>query len=230
MAKGFEDWAVVAQEKKGKGSAGKDDYLWLKSGNKYRVRPIHKTVHFWKYFHRDDQNRLRTAITEDPDTCPIAATHAGLREKASERYAIYVIDRADGKLKIMEGPKSVFMPFRKRWEVSGKSPGGSVDGGDWQIEIVGSGKNTSYTSTYVEDTPLTAEELAIIQDAMKDGNSRLLDIYDDHTPEEIEKRLFSDWETKGGNNAVASGNDFSTPSVKTVQETVTPVSNLDLDW
>ena len=193
MAKGFLSWGDVALERKGKGSSGKDEYLWLKSGNKYKVRTVHKAVHFWKYFHRDDQGRLRTAITEDPRTCPIAATHPGLAEKASERYAIYVIDRSDQQVKIMEAPRSVFSPMRQRYETNGKKPGGGADGSDWEIQVVGAGINTRYTTIYIEDTPLTKDEITKLKVELDGDKDKLKKIYAVHTPEEIEKRLFAPW-------------------------------------
>ena len=124
------DWGGVAPDKRGH---GKPMYLWLKSGNKYRIRPLLLPIEFYKYFNRKD-GRARFAICDDPATCPVAAKHTEL-QKPSSRYAIYVIDRSDQQVKIMEAPRSVFSPMRQRYETNGKKPGGGADGSDWRFRL-----------------------------------------------------------------------------------------------
>ncbi|HDZ25300.1 hypothetical protein LCGC14_1212590 [marine sediment metagenome] len=190
---GYVDWPDVAPPESG--GTEKVEYLRLRSGQKYKIRPVHKPVHFFKYFYRNEKGELRTAICEDPDTCPVGASHDDLGSPSS-RYAIHVFDRADGKLKVMEGPKTVFLPFRQRFEVTGKDPAGSTTGGDWAVDIQGTGKATKYTLTYIEDTPLNKDEITAVQEQgvveSGDQDGRLKIIYKSHSPEIIEKRLFAE--------------------------------------
>ena len=188
----YVDWSDVAPKPSGNG--GNLDFLRLKSGNTYKIRPLHKPVHFYKYFHRGEDGKLRTALTGDPTDCPVAAEHPGLRKPAN-RYAIFVIDRNDGnKIKVMEAPVSVFKHFRDRFEATGQKPGGNKDGGDWQIKITGSGLKTEYSATYLKDTPLTQEELEAFSAVMDGDRERLGKIYRIDSPEEIEKKLFGPFE------------------------------------
>jgi len=211
---GYLEWSDIP-ENESESTQNKPEYLWLKSGNKYRVRPVHFAVPVFKYFHRDKNNKLRTAICANPESCTVLKNHPELK-KPSRRYAIYVVDREDGKIKIMEGPKSVFFPFKKRYEATGKNPGGTQSGGDWQVEVTGSGqKNTTYSMIYLDDTPLNDEEKQMIKAIMDDEKRLLKNVYKVHSPEEIEKRLFADFEKRGDNN-VGSDTVFT--------ENVTPVS------
>ena len=205
---GYIEWSDIPEDESSK-TQDKPEYLWLKSGNKYRVRPVHLAVPVFKYFHRDKNGKLRTAICADPGSCTVLQNHPELN-KPSRRYAIYVVDREDGKLKIMEGPKSVFFPFKKRFQATGKKSGSSQDGGDWQVEVNGSGqKNTTYEMIYLEDTPLNDEEKGMVNAVLNDEKRLLTTVYKVHSPEQIEKRLFADYENKGNNNEAGSNTVFT---------------------
>ena len=73
-------------------------FLKLKEGSNVRIRPLHKPVIFYKYFHKYN-GKWKSAITENPSTCPIKSRHPELKE-ATLRYACYVIDRSDGEIKV----------------------------------------------------------------------------------------------------------------------------------
>jgi hypothetical protein len=195
---GVLDWGDFTPNNN-KGNSDRLNFLWLKSGNTYRVRPVAKPVIFYKYFYRND-GKLRTAICEDPASCMVKTAHPEL-DTPGERFAILVIDRADGELKIMEFTKGVFLSIKAWWNATQQSPGGN-DGVDWAIQITGSGKNgTKYTATPTTPTPFTSEEksmiIGIIKDA--DGNDAhyLEGIFKPHSAEVIEKKLFGEWETRG---------------------------------
>lgn len=187
------DWGdIPTKNEASKGGGGGSKYLWLKTGNTYKVRPLGKhIVEFCKYYHKEG-GRLKTAIVKNPAACPVKASHPDLR--CSTRYATYVIDRDDGNIKIMEGPITVFRPFRKRYERTGKSPGGA-EGGDWEIEVNGTGLSTTYDNTFLEDTPFVEEEIKKIKEMFKDKDDMkegLRQNYEAHDVAEIEKRLFGE--------------------------------------
>jgi hypothetical protein len=186
------------------GSAKKVDFLKLTSGGTYRIRPIYQPVRFWKYFNKKG-DRLRTAICSDADTCSIRDRYPDLK-KPSLRYAAVVIDRADGKVKIIEAPKMVFSPLGNHMDVTGKNPGSSKDGYDFQIKVVGKGLNTRYEVTPINNTPLTADEMKLIQATIGgDVKTVLADMFRVDTPEQIEKKLFGEIESSGATEDPGNG-------------------------
>lgn len=185
------EWKDVSkQSDSGRNPDGslKTKFLALKTGNKYTVRPVHKPVQITKYYNRIN-GKLRTAIVADTENCPIHAENPDI--KFSTRYAVYVFDRADGQLKIMEGPVTVFRPLGKRFEATGKNPGGN-DGGDWLIEVTGIGMKTTYTLTHLEDKPFTKEEIARVKEEFKDDGKKLEKLYAPDSTEKIREKLFSE--------------------------------------
>jgi hypothetical protein len=188
MATEYVQWGSVSTAQGGGGD--KSDYLKLESGGKYRIRPIFDPVQFFKYFHKKD-GRLRTAICSDPATCPVRDRHSDL-QKPSMRFAAYVIDRADGKLKILEAPQSVFRPIGSSFEATGKNPGSSKDGSDWQVTVTGKGLSTKYDVAFAGSTPLSADEKSMIKESLDGDMKKLQKLYKTDTPEEIEEKLFGD--------------------------------------
>jgi len=186
----YVQWGSVPQ-----GGGEKSDYLRLESGRTYRIRPVFDPVRFHKYFHKHD-GRLRTAVCGDPSTCPVRDRHPELK-KPSMRYAAYVIDRADGLVKILEAPQSVFRPIGSSFEATGKNPGSGKDGSDWQVKVSGKGLNTTYEVAFVSTTPLSGEERASIKEALDGDVKKLQKLYKVDTPAEIEEKLFGDLNKQG---------------------------------
>lgn len=208
------DWGEVSKTT----SNGGGDYLKLQSGNQYRIRPVFSPVKFFKYFHMNN-GKLRTGICGNPDTCPVRDRHPELK-KPSLRFAAYVIDRADGKVKILEAPQTVFRPIGSSFELTGKNPGGGKDGSDWGIKVSGKGMQTKYDVMHLENTPLTAEERTAIKEALGGDKQKLTKLYKVDTPEELEKKLFGELEEKSNSSATA-------PSVATT--TTTDAASDDFD-
>ena len=50
-----------------------------------------------------------------------------------------------------------------------------------------------YSCSYLEGTPLTAEEIQTVKETLADESQQLATIYKVHTAEEIEQRLFGEW-------------------------------------
>lgn len=186
----FVEWNEVVNTNEGSSNSDKIEYLRLESGKTYRVRPIFRPIRFYKYFHKHN-NKLRTAICEDPDTCPVKDKYPDLK-RAAQRYACFVLDRADGKLKIIEAPASVFRPIGNRAEITGKNPGSGKDGSDWVIKVSGSGLKTKYDVSFFDVTPLTQEEREYVQTAVGGDQESLKKFYAIDTPEKIEQKLFGD--------------------------------------
>ncbi len=195
----FVQWDSI---RKSSNSSEKTGFLRLESGKTYKIRPIFSPVRFYKYFHKKD-GKLRTAICSNPDTCPVRDNHPELK-KPVMRFAAYVIDRADGQVKILEAPQSVFRPIGNSFEMTGKNPGGGKDGSDWFIKVTGKGLNTTYDVGYIKSSPLTQEEREAIKEAMEGDKDKLKKIYKVDSPEEIEKKLFGDLEEDTSGDALGT--------------------------
>lgn len=211
MSNGFVQWNEVEVG----GSGSKTDFLRLKTGNTYKIRPLFLPVHFYKYFHKVDK-KLRTAICPEEVVAVLSKKYPeDVLKKPANRFVMFVIDRADGAVKIMEFPISVYSQFRSSFEATGKKPGSGQKGGDWQIKVAGAGFNTTYTTTFIQDSPLSDEEKEKVKVALGGDAEKLKKIYKFCTLEEAEKKLFSDEEdgeeeeSVVGSSAVdASGDEF----------------------
>jgi len=222
------DWGDIIPGSKNSGGRGRVPFLWLKSGNTYTVRPVAKPVIFFKYFYQNG-DKLRTAICQDPSTCSVKMAHGDALDTPGERFAILVIDRADGELKIMEFPKGVFIDIKNWWQATQQNPGGD-EGVDWVIQKSGSGKmGTKYATTPTKLAPFSNDEKKMILGVIKDeeGNNA-------HSAEQIEKRLFGEWEAKGNFNqnqtpAQAAPAAPAAPPAQT--EVAAPAGgNVEIDW
>lgn len=192
-------WDDMAEDAKTSSGGGNNNkYMKLESGKKYKVRPVGRPVRFFKYF-RMDGNRVRSAICANPDACPVKAKYPDL-DKPRRRYAINIIDRTDGNIKILEAGPTVFQGFMAWYEQTGKSPGGK-DGGDFGITVKGVGRDTEYGVTFLETKPLTAEENELYNEKKYDLETE----YAAKDAEEIEKRLFGKDDDEGKNSKGYSG-------------------------
>ncbi len=237
---GVIDWGDFTPNSSGGSTGDRPEFLWLKSGNTYTVRPVAKPVIFYKYFYRHADGELRTAICEDPSTCKVRMAHKDELETPGERFSILVIDRADGKLKIMEFPKGVFLSIKEWWTNTQQNPGGN-NGVDWAISKTGAGKTgTKYKTTSLLPAPFTAEEqqmvLAIIKDSEGNNSNYLENIYKAHTTEVIEQKLFGP-STKGQGQGQPAQVAQAAPApveqvapVAQAQPVAAAAGSLDVDW
>lgn len=214
----FVEWNDVTKGNEA-GSSDRLDYLRLESGHTFRIRPVFRPIKFYKYFYKNS-GRLRTAVCEDPDVCPVRDKFPDL-PKAGQRYACYVLDRADGKLKIIEAPQTVFRPMGNHAGATGKNPGGGKEGSDWLIKVSGSGLKTKYDVTFLDITPLTSKEVEYIKESVGGDQESLKKIYAVDTPEKIEQKLF------GESSASEEKNDNE---VKADKQEVSSGENSDFNW
>ena len=199
---GYVEWAEVAPE-----NSNGSKFLRLKTGNTFKIRPLLLPVHFWKFFH-EKNGKKRNAVVPEEIIEQMMATHSELKKPAN-RYAIYIIDRGDGQVKIMEGPQTVFREFRNRFEATGEKPGGGADGGDWQIKVTGAGLGTSYSTIFINQTPLTDDEKEKIKEELGGDKEKLQKIFKFCTVEEAEAKLFSDEVEPTGNVETPTGGNES---------------------
>ena len=174
---------------KGGGAGGNDKYLKLSPGTDYKIRPVGNPCTFHAYYVSSptDPKRFNRAITEDPANCVIRQKY---NVEPKTRYAVNVIDRADGKLKIMEAPPSVFDAI-KSWAKAANQDPGSKSGADFEIRLVvpasGDRKRTEYKTTPIVQTPFTEDEKEMLK------AKGLWDLEKEYAPtpqSEIEAKLY----------------------------------------
>lgn len=175
------DWANDFQEdekakKGGGGSNTRTPFMQLKHGDN-TVRLVGNHVKFRRHWAPFSAR----VITHDDYKSQDPAWQAGFYPR--ETFAIHVIDRADGKLKILEKGKSLFKQFARYNQVNDVNPAGK-DGTDWVITVEGSGLQTSYSATAKsKPTPFTEEEIAMI----KANKAPLKEIYKTTPLEKIQE-------------------------------------------
>lgn len=177
-------WNDVGNEKKGGGNGGRAEFMRLGAG-KYTVRLLGTPVRFFKFMHQGSDGRWRSAVVMDPDDNVIVKKH---NLKPTERYAINVIDRADGKIKILEAGISVFSEFKKVYEIVKRNIGGA-EGSDFTIIVEGAGRGKKYTTKFANNTPITDEEAKYVKEH---GLYSLEDIFKPTPNDELEAKLFGD--------------------------------------
>lgn len=152
-------------------------------GKTYNFRVLGNYVQYYKYVVQGQDGKWRSAITEDPDNCPIVAKH-GIRPK--ETYAVNVLDRADGQIKILEGPRSIFEVFANYHKMTEKNPGGP-NGADFSVQVTGQKGKDYYRTDMVKRTPFAAKEAELLKN---EGLYKLERIFKATPPDKIESVLY----------------------------------------
>jgi len=182
------DWDGVGENSGSnqKGDENRPQFMKLTPG-KYQVRLLGTPINFHKFVVQGNDGRWRSVVPEDVENNPVVQNH---NLKPSERYAINVIDRADGEIKILEAGITVFRTFREFYKATERNPGASAKGADFSIAVQGAGRNKRYNTSFVKNSPLTDEEIAMIKE--RGGLNKLMEMKS-YTPvpnDKIEEMLF----------------------------------------
>lgn len=163
---------------KGNGEFKRTPYMKLTPGD-HTIRLVGNHVKFRRHW----QPFSDRVISHDSYKEVDPAWQAGFYPR--ETFAIHVIDRADGQLKILEKGRSLFKQFARYKIVNDINPAGK-DGPDWVITVEGSGLQTKYSATpKAKPAPFTEAEIAMI----KENKAPLKTIYK-ATPLEKIKELW----------------------------------------
>lgn len=161
------DWGEMGNDTPAGGEGGPNQKKFLKfvSGKTHVFRPIGGGVEFFKFFVQTDKGKRSINVNKDDKdkAAEVLSKHFGKEIAPQHRYAINVIDRDDGQVKIMEGGYSIFKFFGKWAKVNNQLPG-SQAGGDWAISVEGDGLQRRYTTGFMRPAPLTQEELKRIKE------------------------------------------------------------------
>jgi len=188
------DWNSFSSDSK----KGDKNFLKLEPNKSYKVRFVGKPCEIWKYWIERSDGQIRRAITEDPRTCVIAKKHG---EKPKQRFAVQCFDRADGKLKILEAPISIFKSIAAWYNESGVEPG-SKGAGDFAIKVERPGndpKNTRYTVMFLNYVPFTKEEI----ETFKTSSYDLAEIFKPVPQDQIEEIIYGD--SQDGDSKTSGG-------------------------
>ena len=167
------DWSNFSGKKGGKGNG--IQFLRFERDTTYKVRPFGGALEFYKLF----IEKGKPSILVDPDDAPKAAKilseATGRDIRPSYRNAMFVIDRSDGKIRILEGGFQIFEQFASWSANSGVKPG-SGNAGDWAIVVTGEGVGTNgrkYVCNFMGNSPFSDEEKALISTLKEDDKLKL---------------------------------------------------------
>lgn len=198
---GLVDWTSVSKNDK-TGSGAK--FIKLEAGRSFRIRPVFKPHVFYKYFLTRPQGGFGQAITDKPDDCIITKKYG---EKPKQRFAVNVIDRSDGSLKILEGPITILKQF-SAWAEETKTDPGSDKGGEFAIRVEcpgGNKKNTKYHVSFINYSPFTDDEKTMIKESMYN----LQEICKPTSQDKIEEKLYGSEEDSKSDSKKSSDSDSS---------------------
>jgi hypothetical protein len=222
------NWDYFSEEAKaanGNGSQSdrpKTLYMDMSKPGKYVIRLVGNHVRCRKLF------KPYRATLRDEDRGNDPAWKAGFFPQ--KRFAINIIDRADGKLKILEKGNSVFKQFANYKTTFGKNPADVKAGVDFQVTVtvpkLPNGQpnklKTEYLITHLRETPLTEEEITMIR------AQKLWPLTDIYKPTSLEKRMDM-WNGLSDDAKIAPKRDFkddddnsSTPSAPKVESKSAP--------
>lgn len=188
---------------------------YLKLDHKVQIRPLGNIIEVCKFFVKraDGSSRSVCVRPEDVDEAArILSEQVGSEIVPQNRYAVNVIDRADGEIKVLENGISIFGVFGQ-WSTSCDIHPGSKDGWDWTISVKGSGFNRKYTPLPVKASPLTQDERKKIKE--KNETYSLEDIYKDVPLDKLIEKVFGDRERESD---LASASPASVPANETTDD------------
>lgn len=180
----WDDFNKDEQEKK---SGGEDrrraEYMKFDKAGDYTIRLVGHHVQFLR--HWDPFERKDRVITDKTYKGKDPAWNAGFYPRKT--FAIHVIDRADGQLKILEKGNQIFKEFAQYAKVNNINPS-QKDGPDFVITVTIPNPNDKRTTRYSvmakrDAAPFTAEEIAMV----KANVYPLADIYKSTTLEKIQE-------------------------------------------
>ena len=210
------DWGTIggelqAQKKafsKSNENGSNVDYLRMKDEGTYVFRPVGKTIRFYKAF----VNRKPVTLDQEhkDEAVKLIAEHFDQEVRADLKFAMYVIDRADGKIKVFEGNEKMLAAIGSWAQLTGHQPTGQ-DGGDWTVKATGSGyagnNPRRYETSFLRQAPLTEDEIDMLKKA-KESLPKLEDLFK-ATPVDqvIDKLSGNNSKSESSNSKNSSGSD-----------------------
>ena len=157
------DWTSLGgRAAAGGGKARGSKYLKFEKDHVYTIRLVGQAVEFCKFY----LPKYRKSVYVEPEDKDAAAKVlervTGTAIAPTQRFAVNVIDRADGNVKILEGGWSIFKFFANWAKVHSSHPGGK-GGFNWTISAEGDGMQRRYTTMPSDAAPFSEDEVAMIK-------------------------------------------------------------------
>jgi len=184
-------------ERKMGGNGQGPNYLKFEAGKTYRIRPVGGAVEFFKIFVRNKKGEFRSIVVdadEKESVCQMISKELGQDVKADPRYAMHVIHRDDGQIKILEAGPSIFENFGT-WAKANDDHPGSKTGGDWVIEVTGEKLQRRYKMSFLKQALVTAEEKALLDEKKEQYSLKAL--YSSCPTDEVMDRITGETSKKG---------------------------------
>ena len=214
---GLVDWTALSGKKDSNGVK----YIKLEPGKTFRIRPVMKPHIIWKYYIDKPNGQRSSAITEDPVNCVIVKKY---NEKPKQRFAVNVIDRSDGQLKVMEGPISILKQIGT-WAAETNVDPGSNSGGEFAIRVECPGndrKKTRYLVQFINYAPFNDNEKKMIKESIYN----LSEVFKPAPQDKIESWLSGDGESDSNTNSSSQQDSNSSKKSKNNEEELSD----DLNW
>ena len=178
-------WKIVNAKSN---SYNSDELLRVRPECKLRVRLIGQPVKYVRLF---TKNKKSIVVDSENVSHELKQKHPHIIGNVSVRFACWCIDRATNTMKILDMPRSIARTLGSREEIIKKKISGSKEGCDWGIGTNGkTGKDVRYIAAYLEETPLTEEEIQMVKDRKADKDSYdLIKVFKSHSLEEAEEKL-----------------------------------------
>lgn len=197
------DWNNLPPPSKNKTTAGRRSFVKFESGKAKVVRPIGKAVQFYKMY---VNNRSITVDPEFKDKArDVLSAKAGEEVIPKHRFAINVIDRDDGQIKILEGGTRIFNNFANWSKANNNVAPGGNSGWDWSILPEGEKLSRQYTVTPVRPAPFSNEESAKAKAEL--ANFSLTEFFKGCPVDELVDRAYGDGRDAGPEPASGGSDD-----------------------
>jgi hypothetical protein len=190
--------------KGGQGGPGKPE--WLRIGDKVKVRPVGQAVEFVKIFVKT-KNGNRSVVVDPEDAekaVALLSAEANYDVRANNRFAMNMIDREDGRIKVLEGGMQIFGYWAQWQNTTGIHPG-SREGYDWVIKAEKTGpdpENKKYTPMSIQPTAITAAEWELIN--KKKTEYSLAEVYKSVPLDKVVEYVFGDRKSDSAPKQAAS--------------------------
>ena len=197
------DWSSIG----GKRENGAK-FIKFSAGKTVRVRPVGRVVTFCKFFVQTPNGNRSVCVDMEnkEEAATLLCDYTGKEIIPQERFAINVIDREDGEIKILEGGKSIFGAFSHWAKKTGSDPGGQ-GGGDWSIAATGEGKLRRYQPNHLKHTQVSEEEKNAVIAAAKERS--LVEVFRAVPLDELISKIFGEAGEPEPNQDAQSGNSES---------------------
>ncbi len=220
------DWGNAFGDPKDGGGRRGDIFIKFEAGKGKTLRPIGSAVQFVKIFISGRSINVDPGQKEQAEAA--LSAQSGNNVQGKKRYAVNVIDREDGKIRILEGGPQIFKHFGNWSRANNNAAPGGHEGMDWTIVATGEGLNREYTTTAIRPAPFTTDEIKRARES-KELYS-LLEYFKSCPMEELIEKAFGE-KTSGPASASAERASASaSASVGGGQEAVAAMSDDPASW